>query len=103
MDSNSDRLRHLTLKVDASHPEFLKGMDIWLRLGLISEVQVKQLSHHYLSCPLPEPVAVPLLKPVAVPDSVATAKTTPASQPIPLFSKAWQAFKDELSVRWLLF
>lgn len=103
MDANSDPLRHLILRVDASHPKFLEGIDIWLRLGLVSEVQVKQLSQRYLSCPLPEPVAVSFLKPVAVLDSLAPATTPPASQTTPLFSRAWQAFKDELSVRWLLF
>jgi hypothetical protein len=54
MSSPLDRPITIELTVKASQPELLEGLDVWLRLGLISQVQVKRLSTKYLSCPLPE-------------------------------------------------
>ncbi len=102
----------IEITVNPSDPELLEGLDVWLRLGLISEEQLRQLSQTHLSCPLPEPVAVASVEGI---EGSQRSKTDFASQAILLkgkapltkfrnfFAQAWQAFKDELSVRWLLF
>ncbi len=102
----------IEITVNPSDPELLEGLDVWLRLGLISEEQLRQLSQTHLSCPLPEPLAVASVEGI---EGSERSKTDFASQAILLkgkapltkfrnfFAQAWQAFKDELSVRWLLF
>jgi len=49
----------IELTVSASNPNLLEGLETWLRLGLISDAQVKQLGRIYLSCRLPEPEIAP--------------------------------------------
>ncbi|MGK7914907.1 MAG: hypothetical protein AB4038_05085 [Prochloraceae cyanobacterium] len=93
----------------ASKPELLAGLDIWLRLGLISEEQVKQLARRYLCCPWREPLPEIVNTDSIAPEANFTSEEVLAQQKIettkqPNFlSQVWQAFKDELSVRWLLF
>ncbi len=41
----------------ASHPNLIEGLDVWLRLGLLSDSQVRRLCQENLVCPLP--LAVP--------------------------------------------
>jgi hypothetical protein len=85
--------------VRASNPELLTGLDLWLRLGLISDGQVKKIAHQCLCCRLCEPV---------LREDIFATETEENSQ-IPVLTKvnfstaAWQALRDELSVRWLLF
>jgi hypothetical protein len=104
MTSKLDRSLRIELTVKASQPQLLEGLDVWLRLGLLSDAQVRQLSHRYLSSPLPEPVATPTPVPqVATSDTDegdTTVATTPTESPL---SRMWHSLKDELSVRWLLF
>jgi hypothetical protein len=110
MSNDSDRFIKLEIYTKASQTELLIGLDNWLRLGLIKESQVKSLCRNYLTCPLPEieivkvtsQVEQTVSQPVQTPtiDSVPLVKTP--SKPN-LVEQIWQAFLDELSIRWLLF
>ncbi len=44
----------MLINIDKNHPQILEGLDIWLRLGLISDDEVRQLCEKYLSTPLPQ-------------------------------------------------
>ncbi len=102
MSSQPNRPLRIELIVSASRPELMEGLDVWLRLGLLSDIQVKRISQTYLSCPLPEVVVTPAvpIRQVTHPREVETPILTPSLSPI---SGIWQSFQDELSVRWLLF
>lgn len=108
MSSKPDPYLRIDFSINASHPKFLEGLDIWLRLGLIGHTQVKGLSKTYLTCPIPVPVVTKVSKPkpVVLPsgidwedDSIPVAETL---TPSPV-AQMWQSLWDELSVRWLLF
>ncbi len=47
--------RYIPLQVDLpdDHPALLNGLDTWLRLGLLSDRQVRQLCKQYLVSPIP--------------------------------------------------
>ncbi len=106
MNNNSPSLR-ISVTVGTSEPELLQGLDVWLRLGLISELQVNKIAREYLSCPLPTSsnIAVSQSQPVATSEFASPAREPqlPRVPGIPLLSRLGQSFKDELSVRWLLF
>ncbi|HIK08200.1 MAG TPA: DUF2157 domain-containing protein [Trichormus sp. M33_DOE_039] len=103
----------IDFKVSATHPELLAGLDIWLRLGLISDIQVRHICREYLSCrvefqPLVEPdpqrvaVARTLEKPLIayLPEEPKQPKQ-PARPSV--VNQMLQSLGAELSVRWLLF
>jgi len=98
---SSPRSVRIELTVSASNPKLLEGLETWLRLGLISDAQVKQLGQLYLSCRLPQPVIAPL------PSRPPSRKVeTKVEEPVPIvspLSRIWQSWQEELSVRWLLF
>lgn len=102
MSSQPNRPLRIELIVSASNSELLRGLDVWLRLGLLSDIQVKRICQTYLSCPLPEVVVTPTLpiRQVTHPRKIETPIPTPSLSPL---SGIWQSFQDELSVRWLLF
>ena len=90
----------LELTLGSDHPELLKGLDLWLQIGLLSEAQIEEISRRSLSCPLP------------VSASNQTTDFLPPSRqasPIPqAASPSWltqilTSFMAELSVVWLLF
>jgi len=106
MSSKPDRPHRIEVSVNASHPELLEGLDVWLRLGLLNPGQVKRLSQTYLTCRLPELVVA-----ATVPEPQLTASSsdwevdtplvgTPKQSPL---TQMWYSLRDELSVRWLLF
>ncbi|BAU62802.1 hypothetical protein STA3757_01530 [Stanieria sp. NIES-3757] len=110
MSNDSDRFIKLEIYAKASQTELLIGLDTWLRLGLIKESQVKSLCRNYLTCPLPD------IEIVKVTSQVGETGSQPIQTPIiesvprvkaPLkpnfIEQIWQAFLDELSIRWLLF
>ena len=104
MSNNLDRWLNLEIYVQASHPELLTGLDEWLHLGLINESQVKSLARNHLTCSIP---AVKLTQPntetnIVVPSLPTATKVKTQSKPN-IISQIWQAFLDELSIRWLLF
>jgi len=100
-----ERSIRIELYLKAGQPELLEGLDALLRLGLISDAQVRQLCRQYLCSPLPEPVAPPAPEPEPEPE--------PAPQPVLAFSgkelptprlpRGLQSLMAEISVRWLLF
>ncbi|MEH2311927.1 MAG: DUF2157 domain-containing protein [Nostoc sp.] len=116
MSSPVERPLKFEIRLPSSHPQLLEGLDIWLRLGLISDTQVKQLCQEFLVCvvvlqPQPEAetkVAFVTSDPVReLP--VAALQSSNRSQPQqksvkPNFiSTMLQSLGAELSVRWLLF
>jgi len=111
MSSSPERPLKIHLTLPSSHPQLLEGLDLWLRLGLISDSQVKQLCREYLTCTV-------VLQPQVTPEpqvAVATARQTEkpliAYSPAPpkkpsqpnFVTRMLQSLGEELSVRWLLF
>ncbi|MBU7583177.1 MAG: DUF2157 domain-containing protein [Nostoc sp. TH1S01] len=111
MSSSPERPLKLHLTLPSSHPQLLEGLDLWLRLGLISDAQVRQLCKEYLTCLVvlqpqvePEPVvAVATPKQPAKP-LIAYSPAPPKKPSQPNFAtRMLQSLGEELSVRWLLF
>ncbi|MEG3438998.1 hypothetical protein V0288_17870 [Pannus brasiliensis CCIBt3594] len=97
-----------SLSIDLSHPNLLAGFDHWLALGLLDDEQVKYVARWYLSCqiPTPEPAidypvienTFPREEEALIPRSVSRQEKVRR-----LVTNAWESFREELSVRWLLF
>jgi len=107
MRSSSDR--YIELKLKSSHPQLLEGLDQLIKLGLISDDQVKILCRQHLVCYLKlEPQAEQQTRnePQALPRKRLIATLPPPtlapSKPNFLIS-ILQSLGEELSVRWLLF
>ncbi|WP_017317533.1 hypothetical protein [Mastigocladopsis repens] len=105
MSSNFDPPLKIELRLPSTHPELLHGLDVWLRLGLISDAQVRQICREFLVCHV-------VLQPQAIPEP--QVETLPATSlqrnnatPIPkepnILARMLQSLGEELSVRWLLF
>ena len=86
-----DYLLKVELEVRTSDPRLLEGLEVWLRLGLVSDAWVKQVARSWLCCPLPEPARSP------APIAPAQQPNRKERSPAPL-----QAITAELSVVWLL-
>ncbi len=103
MSSNLDQPLKIEVRLPSSHPQLLPGLDTWLRLGLISDAQVRQICRD-LVCPV---VLQPQAKPE--PQNVETLHATSLRDPPPVATKPnilarmLQSLGAELSVRWLLF
>ncbi|GAX43859.1 hypothetical protein NIES4075_48740 [Tolypothrix sp. NIES-4075] len=105
MSSPLDRPLKFEIKLPSSHPELLEGLDTLLRLGLISDAQVKQIAFEFLVCQM---VSQPETKPES---QVAFTTTEPVKaaavpqKPVKpnLIATMLQSLGAELSVRWLLF
>ena len=99
--TEDDSWLNLEIYVRANQPELLLGLDRWLQLNLISQAQVKKLARYKLSCALPsrkvEPSSLPEPRSQIEPEVV---ETTAKSNVLTQF---WRSFRDELSIRWLLF
>ncbi len=105
MPTPPDRSFWLDLKIDPDNPNLLTGLENWLELGLIDDRQVREIAKLFLTSRLPEAVQNQFteFQPPAI-----GADLPPASNPVKqrqpsVLSTMWAAFKDELSVRWLLF
>ncbi|RCJ17777.1 DUF2157 domain-containing protein [Nostoc minutum NIES-26] len=115
MSSPLDRPLKIELKLPSSHPQLLEGLDIWLRLGLVSDAQVRQLCREYLVCAVVLQVQTEPEQQVAFATSnsvqqlpVAMLRGTSIGKPPkpakPNFvATMLQSLGAELSVRWLLF
>lgn len=121
MSSPKGRSSKIEFSVLASHPELLTGLDVWLRLGLLSPAEVEHLCSQYLVCPLKEPVVdrPNLDRPLAqIPTHQTPALSTPTilasnkprvAQPAKtaqtpnLIAQALHSLMAEISVVWLLF
>lgn len=100
--TEDDSWLNLEIYVKANQPQLLLGLDRWLQLNLISQAQVKKLARQKLSCVLPSrevetPSSLPELPAATEPEVV---KANTASNVLTQF---WRSFRDELSIRWLLF
>ncbi len=110
MSDDLDRFIKLELYTKSSNFKLLQGLDIWLQLGLIKESQVISLCRNNLTCSLPEIKAIEVnpepLTNIPQSETIAVVETIPVvpaeSQPN-ILVQIWQAFLDELSIRWLLF
>ena len=93
------------ITLPSEHPHLLEGLDEWLRLGLISDSQVKQFCWEYLTCRviLPTEVTPPRPTKTTFPQPRKPAEKAKATATPSLFSTMWQSFRAEFSVRWLLF
>ncbi|MGA9380705.1 MAG: hypothetical protein WBV73_18225, partial [Phormidium sp.] len=114
MSSSNSRFVKIEISTNSSHPELLAGLEAWLRLGLLTDAQVKQISRQYLTCPLPEvtvTATVPAAKSrnqsdfaIPVAREAATHRTKATTQEAPSrVNLVLQSLMAELSVRWLLF
>ncbi len=102
----------MLIPINPDHPQVLEGIDIWLRLGLISDEQVRQLCQKYLSTPLPQsevtetqPILATSIKttPQKTEDLPPTADTSSPEKSPNLITQLSQSLMAELSLRWLLF
>ncbi|MBN3926608.1 DUF2157 domain-containing protein [Nostoc sp. NMS4] len=111
MSSPLDRPLKIEIRLPSSHPQLLEGLDIWLRLGLISDTQVRQLCREFLVCAVVlQPQTEAKTKVVfatsdRVPELPIAALQSSSSKPAkPNFiATMLQSLGAELSVRWLLF
>ncbi|WP_392534267.1 DUF2157 domain-containing protein [Nostoc sp. C117] len=116
MSSPLERPLKIEVRLPSSHPQLLEGLDIWLRLGLISDNQVRQLCREFLVCAVvlePQAKAKPKVvfatsDPVEQLPRAALQFDRPTQAPEkpakPNFiATMLQSLGAELSVRWLLF
>ncbi|MFW9263964.1 DUF2157 domain-containing protein [Nostoc sp. CALU 546] len=116
MSSPLERPLKFEITLPSSHPQLLEGLDIWLRLGLISDTQVRQLCREFLVCPVVLQTQAKAKNKVvfATYDPVqqlptAALQSSSRRQPQPkaaqpnFISTMLQSLGAELSVRWLLF
>ena len=97
-----NRFFRLNLKVEANNPHLLTGLNQWLELELIDDLQVRELCRNQLACRLPLVMIQPTEVELEIPIEPEILFVPPRRQPA-VVSTIWTAFKDELSVRWLLF
>ncbi|MEA5599562.1 DUF2157 domain-containing protein [Nostoc sp. UHCC 0252] len=115
MSSPLERPLKFEIRLPSSHPHLLEGLDIWLRLGLISDTQVKELCQEFLVCTValqsqPETKKkVTFLTDESEELTLAASQSNRRRQPQPKTAKPnfvstmLQSLGAELSVRWLLF
>ncbi|MBW4420892.1 MAG: hypothetical protein KME13_16920 [Myxacorys californica WJT36-NPBG1] len=106
-----------TLELDADHPNLLRGLDVLLDLGLLTQQQIEQLSRQHLTCLLPEAVESPT-RPIAAlgrssspdfvtstPDFVTSTRAERPERVAPsenVITRILRSLQQELSVVWLL-
>jgi hypothetical protein len=109
-----DRLLKIEVRLPSAHPQLLEGLDIWLRLGLISDTQVRQICQECLVCSVvlqpqvakvtADPVKQLPVEMLQVPVVQSRSQKPPAEPAKPnLIATMLQSLGAELSVRWLLF
>lgn len=89
----------IEIRVSATQPQLLEGLDLWLRLKLLSDTQVLRICRTHLICPLPLPEIT------ASADFITTPPETPVPprSPVPILSRVLSSLMAEISVVWLLF
>ncbi len=109
MVSPPDRPIIFELVVQSGHPALLDGLDVWLRLGLLSDETVRQLCHDQLTCLLSEAPARSRDNTLVTNDFALEEALMPvgsrseiARPPSPI-ARGIQSFMAEVSVVWLLF
>jgi len=99
MTSQPERIE-IELTIPATHPQLLEGLDLWLRLGLLSETQVIRICRTHLICPLPVAEVTPQADFITTPQ---TETPVPTRISTPLLSRILASLMEEISVVWLLF
>ncbi|MGL4621734.1 MAG: DUF2157 domain-containing protein [Chroococcidiopsis sp.] len=100
MTSQPERIE-IKLTIPATQPQLLEGLDLWLRLGLLSETQVIQICRTHLVCALPVAEVSPQEEFITT-----TQAETPVpirTRPAPIVSQILSSLMEEISVVWLLF
>ncbi|MGI8500853.1 MAG: DUF2157 domain-containing protein [Hassallia sp.] len=104
MSSPLNRPLKFEVKLPSSHPELLEGLDTLLRLGLISDAQVKQIAFEFLVCQMvSQPQTQPESQVAFTTEPVKAAALPPKPVKPNLIATMLQSLGAELSVRWLLF
>ncbi len=106
----------IQLNIHKSNPHLLDGLDALLRLGLVTDEQVRQLCQELLTSPLPPlvvaeltpeliPELSPELSPEPEPEPAAEIPLRPGAPPPPpsYIAQGLKSLMAELSVQWLLF
>lgn len=107
----------LELMLLDDHPELLNGLDLWLKLGLISDHEVKRWAKQYLVSAVPEATTIaPIAKTINPvnsgqfirtdePDSgyERMLETSQSSSEPSIVARILSGFMAELGVMWLLF
>jgi hypothetical protein len=116
----------IQLNIHKSNPHLLDGLDALLRLGLVTDEQIRQLCQELLTSPLPPlvvaeliPELIPELSPELIPESppepaaeISPRPSTPeplrpgaptAPPPPSYIAQGLKSLMAELSVQWLLF
>ncbi|MCG9893571.1 MAG: hypothetical protein MH252_21175 [Thermosynechococcaceae cyanobacterium MS004] len=119
-----ERYIPIQVRLPISHPALLEGLETWLRLGLISEREVRELCQQYLVSSVPAPSAIrpegadsraaadglhglQALPNALVPDAIAAVPPQAPVSPAPAAQQNWvsqglQRLINEVSVIWLL-
>ncbi|MFM6190916.1 hypothetical protein [Planktothrix sp.] len=102
------QLIRILIQTDQTNPRVLEGLESWLRLGLLSDQQVRQIGEVYLSDPLPQRVVDSAKNNVYVKEKITqnsiVSKRHQPNLNFPSIVTDWvESLKAELSVRWLLF
>ncbi len=84
-------------------PNFLEGLEVGLNLGLISETEVKEIAQTYLVCLYDYSIRKPVNIPIQQERRKPVIKTPPPPKKPSVMTTFFTSFKEELSVRWLLF
>jgi hypothetical protein len=97
--------RRIVLELDANHPNFLAGLELWVQLGLLSDRQILQLSQKYLISDLPELPAASVAR--KAPDFLVDPSPVQISEPQrpqrqSLIGQVVRSLQQELSIVWLL-
>lgn len=110
MARSSNPSEAIRLLIDANHPELLRGLDHWLRLGLLTDAEVREIGATKLACPIPQwapqPVARAQTSAPSSPEPATLSSPTPSSPRQTqrgILAQAAEALIGELSVVWLLF
>jgi hypothetical protein len=115
----STRRIPLEVPIPDDHPELLNGLDVWLKLGLISDRQVRRWASQYLVSKVPDyvdstvsqqdlaQVSQTVSQTISTPtrrDRSFTPESSPAKASEPnLVTRILSGFMAELGVMWLLF
>lgn len=97
--------RRISIELNTNHPDFLRGLELLVQLGLLSDRQILNLSEQHLSDRLPEQVVVPSTPDFILEEpqqSIPSAPRPVVPQRQNLMSQVMRSFQQELSVIWLL-
>jgi hypothetical protein len=116
-----ERFIPIRVNLPVNHPALFEGLEAWLRIGLISDHQIRELCRQYLVCAVPVQATVPSLiedLPVSSAPVAASSRTalvnidsdleaTHAPETHPVRAGGWvsqflERLINEVSVIWLL-